>query len=168
MRNVGELCLLFALVCSGYGALVGITCRLWAHPWFKRAGFLCGIVAVACLSGAIVILGRALLITDFRYEYVASYSSTLLSWQYALSALWVGQAGSLLLWAWFLSLVTLLFRILPTRDELLRDSAFGILLANVLFLISVLVFAADPFKPSLGTPKEGLGLSPLLQHPSML
>jgi cytochrome c-type biogenesis protein CcmF len=134
----------------------------------KRAGILCGILAVACLSGAIVILGRALLIRDFSYEYVASYSSSLLSWQYALSALWVGQAGSLLLWAWFLNLVTLLFRILPTRDKLLRDAASGILLANVLFLISILIFAADPFKATLGTPKEGLGLSPLLQHPSML
>ncbi|HLN32551.1 MAG TPA: cytochrome c-type biogenesis CcmF C-terminal domain-containing protein [Gemmataceae bacterium] len=168
MRNIGELCLLMALVCSGYGAFTGIASRVWVHPWMKRAGFLCGIMAVACLSGAIVILGRALLIRDFDYEYVANYSSTLLSWQYALSALWVGQAGSLLLWAWLLSLVTLLFRILPTRDKLLRDAAFGILLANVLFLISILIFAADPFKPTLGTPKEGLGLSPLLQHPSML
>jgi cytochrome c-type biogenesis protein CcmF len=134
----------------------------------KRAGILCGIMAAACLSGAIVILGRALLIRDFHYEYVLSYSSKLLSWQYALSALWVGQAGSLLLWAWFLSVVTLLFRFLPARDKLLRDAASGILLANVLFLISILIFAADPFKPTLGTPKEGLGLSPLLQHPSML
>jgi cytochrome c-type biogenesis protein CcmF len=134
----------------------------------KRAALLCGIAAVACLSGAIAILGRALFLRDFQYEYVASYSSGLLSWQYALSALWVGQAGSLLLWAWLLSLIALLFRLLPTRDALLREAAFGILLANVLFLISILVFAADPFKPSLGNPTEGLGLSPLLQHPSMM
>jgi cytochrome c-type biogenesis protein CcmF len=134
----------------------------------KRAGIFCGIIAFACLSSAIFILGRALLIRDFHYEYVSSYSSRLLSWQYALSALWVGQAGSLLLWAWFLSLVTLLFRVLPTRDRLLRDAAFGILLTNVLFLTSILIFAADPFKPTLRTPNEGLGLNPLLQHPSML
>jgi cytochrome c-type biogenesis protein CcmF len=168
MRNVGELCLLMALVCSGYGAFVGIACRVWMHPWMKRAGILCGIMTVACLSSAVVILGRALLNRDFQYEYVANYSSRLLSWHYALSALWVGQAGSLLLWAWLLSLVTLLFRVLPAKDKVLRDAAFGILLANVLFLTSILIFAADPFKPALGTPKEGLGLSPLLQHPSML
>jgi cytochrome c-type biogenesis protein CcmF len=134
----------------------------------KRAALLCGIMAVACLTAAMSILARALLIRDFQYEYVASYSSGLLSWQYALAALWVGQAGSLLLWAWLLSLIALLFRLLPTRDALLREAAFGILLANVLFLISILVFAADPFKPSLGNPSEGLGLSPLLQHPSMM
>lgn len=168
MRNLGELCLLIALVCSGYGAFVGITCRFWANPWMKRAALLCGITAVVSLSAAIAILERALLLRDFQFEYVANYSSSLLSWQYALAALWVGQAGSLLLWAWFLSIVTLLFRILPTRDKLLRDAAFGILLSNVLFLIMILIFAADPFKPTLNTPNEGQGLSPLLQHPSML
>lgn len=167
MRNVGEVCLLIALVCSGYGAFVAIACGSWVPRRAQVAGLLCGTVAVACLSGAVIILGRALLARDFHYEYVASYSSTLLAWPFALSALWVGQAGSLLLWAWFLSVVALVFRTLPTRDEALRQVAFGILLANVLFLISILIFAADPFKPSLGTPKEGLGLSPLLQHPSM-
>jgi cytochrome c-type biogenesis protein CcmF len=168
MRDIGEICLLMALVCSGYGAFVGVAWRAWNRPWMRRATVLCGIATVVCLSCAMVILGRALLTRDFRFAYVASYSSNSLPWQYALSALWVGQAGSLMLWAWLLSMVTLLFRVLPTRDRLLRDVAFSILLANVLFLISILVFAADPFKSSLTTPKEGLGLSPLLQHPSML
>jgi cytochrome c-type biogenesis protein CcmF len=168
MRSIGQLCLLVSLLCSGYGAFVAIACREWVHPWLKRAGILCGLLAAACLSGAMVILGRALLIRDFQYEYVANYSSKLLPWPYALSALWVGQAGSLLLWAWLLSLVAVLFRFLPTRDRLLREVSFGFLLVNVLFLISILIFAADPFKQTLGTRNEGLGLSPLLQHPSML
>jgi cytochrome c-type biogenesis protein CcmF len=168
MRNVGEFCLLLALVCSGYGAFVGFALPVGIHPWMKRAGLFCGILTVACLSGAMVILGRALLMRDFQYEYVVSYSSRLLWWPYALSALWVGQAGSLLLWAWLLSLVAMLFRMLPTRDQLLRHAAFGVLLANVLFLVAILIFTADPFKPTLGTREEGLGLSPLLQHPAML
>ena len=71
----------------------------------------------------------------------------------------------MLLWTWLLCLVTLLFRILPTRDVGLRDSAFGVLLANALFLIVILIFAADPFKPSLGTPRQGLGLGPVAATP---
>ncbi len=31
-----------------------------------------------------------------------------------------------------------------------------------------MVFAADPMEPSLSIPREGLGMSPLLQHPAML
>src|SRR5579885_778864 len=111
MRNVGELCLLVAVVASGYGAFVGLACRIGTHPWYRRAALLCGILAVGCLTGAVVILSQALLSRDFQFEYVTHYASTLLPWHYALSALWVGQAGSLLLWAWFLSLVTLLFRV---------------------------------------------------------
>jgi cytochrome c-type biogenesis protein CcmF len=38
----------------------------------------------------------------------------------------------------------------------------------VCFLVAVMVFAADPMAPSLTTPTEGAGLSPLLQHPNML
>lgn len=41
-------------------------------------------------------------------------------------------------------------------------------MANVGFLIAMLVFAADPMKASVAERSEGLGLSPLLQHPSML
>jgi cytochrome c-type biogenesis protein CcmF len=43
-----------------------------------------------------------------------------------------------------------------------------VVLAYLAFLIAVLVFAADPMEPSLHPASEGLGLSPLLQHPSML
>ena len=31
-----------------------------------------------------------------------------------------------------------------------------------------MVFAADPMEPSLSIPRDGLGLSPLLEHPVML
>jgi cytochrome c-type biogenesis protein CcmF len=50
----------------------------------------------------------------------------------------------------------------------LRAPAFGLLMANVCFLIAIMVFAADPMKASLAARTEGMGLSPLLQHPSML
>ncbi|MDC0935996.1 cytochrome c-type biogenesis CcmF C-terminal domain-containing protein, partial [Pirellulales bacterium] len=111
----------------------------------------------------------ALLTKDFRFAYVAQYCSQLLPWHYGLSALWVGQAGSLLLWAWFLGLLAMLFRRLsPRRGDPLREATFGLLMAFYCFLIATMVFAADPMAGSIGTPREGAGLSPLLQHPAML
>ena len=41
-------------------------------------------------------------------------------------------------------------------------------MANVFFLVVVIVFAADPMAPSLIAANQGAGLSPLLQDPSML
>ncbi len=116
MRDIGKLCLLVALVCSGYGAFVCLAYRVRAHPFLKRASIACGIATLIAVTGAMAILARALLAKDFQYEYVADYTSKWLPWHYSLAALWAGQAGSLLLWTWLLCLVTLLFRILPTRD----------------------------------------------------
>ena len=88
---------------------------------------------------------------------------------HALLALWVGQAGSLLLWAWFAALLFLLFGYWPRQDDrTLRDHAFGIAMAYLCFLVAVMVFAADPVEQSISQPREGVGLSPLLQHPAML
>jgi cytochrome c-type biogenesis protein CcmF len=115
-----------------------------------------------------LVLAIALIQRDFHFDYVVRYTSQLLSWQYSLAALWVGQAGSLLLWAWFLAALAVAFRLLPAANVAVRDSAFGILMGYLAFLVAILVFAADPMQASLSAPKEGLGLSPLLQHPSMM
>lgn len=167
MRSVGQFCLLAALVSSGYAAFVHTAFRGRAGG-LRRAGTVCGLAAVACLTAVVAILGWALYRRDFSYDYVAHYSSRLLPWQFSISALWVGQAGSLLLWAWFLGAVAVALRLAPAADGRVRDTAFGIVLGHLAFLVAVLVFAADPMKPSLSPPAEGLGLSPLLQHPSML
>jgi cytochrome c-type biogenesis protein CcmF len=168
MQSLGRLCLPAAFVCSGYAAFVYLACRGRPGLRLSRAGTACAVAAFAALSGAVAVLAGALLAKDFTFDYVAQYSSRLLAWHYSLSALWVGQGGSLLLWAWILAGLALAFRFLPTQDAHLRDLAFGVVMATLWFLVLVLVFAADPLKPSLSAPAEGLGLGPLLQHPSML
>jgi cytochrome c-type biogenesis protein CcmF len=116
-----------------------------------------------------LILGWALVNKDFRFTYVAEYSSSLLPWHYSLSALWVGQAGSLLLWAWLCSVLGLAYWIRARRtDQEEADPTFGILMGYVCFLVTIMVFAADPMERSLAVPRDGAGLSPLLQHPAML
>ena len=115
------------------------------------------------------ILAAALLAKDFRFAYVAQYSSRSLAWYYALSAFWVGQAGSLLFWAWSVGVLAMIYRFWPRRTPSpLREPAFAILMAYQCFLVAIMVFGADPMQPSLTVPREGAGLSPLLQHPAML
>ena len=168
MRILGELCLLTAFVGSGYAAFA---CLLAQHQrWARlaRTGVWAAAVSCVALTGTLCVLAWGLIVKDFRFEYVAHYTSLQLPWYYTLSALWVGQAGSLLLWTWLLALLSIVFLLTAPREGRLRTGAFGILLANVCFLIAIMVFAADPMKASLATRSEGLGLSPLLQHPSML
>ena len=183
MRILGQFCLLTTLLCAGYAAFVCLAYRGRQHPFLRRLATIGGTTAWASLTGVVATLAYGLLTRDFSFDYVARYSSRLLSWHYALSALWVGQAGSLLLWAWLLAGLSLLFRLLPlfqhrpspvgekghgAGDTVLRDTAFGVLMLYLSFLTGLMVFAADPCQANVVVRQEGLGLSPLLQHPNML
>lgn len=173
MRIFGELCLLAAFVGAGYAAFA---CLIATHPRaarLARSGIGAAIFSCLALTGTLAALAWSLIVKDFQLEYVAHYTDRNLPWHYTLSALWVGQAGSLLLWTWLLALLSMLFLTTtrgtrPTELSRLWICSLGILLANVCFLTAIMVFAADPMKASLAPRSAGLGLSPLLQHPRML
>ena len=142
-----------------------------AHATLRRSGLWAGIASLVLLSLVMASLVFGLLVKDFRYAYVAQYSSRLLPWQYSVSSLWVGQAGSLLLWAWFVAAMSVLFLVTAAHHASLtelRVPTFGVLMMFCCFLVTTMVFAADPMARSLSPPSDGAGLSPILQHPSML
>jgi len=77
----------------------------------------------ALASGALLTLTSFLLFynlaaSNFRVEYVSHYTSRELPLFYKLSAFWGGQQGSLLLWAWLLSLFTVAVLLIYQRKNL--------------------------------------------------
>jgi cytochrome c-type biogenesis protein CcmF len=183
MTVVGQLCLLVAFASSGYASFAFIVAARSGRQTLRRIGAWAGSASVVALTVALTVLGYALYSKDFGFAYVAQYSSRLLPWHYSLSALWVGQAGSLLLWAWMLGVLSLVFRRQTNRRQVeaegserrrsstgdgLGDYSFGLLMAYLCFLTATMVFAADPMEPSVAPSSDGQGLSPLLQHPAML
>ncbi|MHC4401489.1 MAG: heme lyase CcmF/NrfE family subunit [Planctomycetota bacterium] len=169
MITLGQLCLLAAFVASGYAAFACITGRRRDHGALCRSGDVAAVAGVLALTVVTVILASALVAKDLRFAYVGRYTSSTLPWHYSLSALWVGQSGSLLLWALLLGILAVAYRFWPRPDpSRLREYVFGVLMAYLGFLVAIMVFAADPMEPSLTAPGPGAGLSPLLQHPAML
>ncbi len=169
MRLAGQLCLLGAFVGTGYAAFACILGWRNGQRAIRQSGVVSGVASLVALSVTAAILAHALLVKDFRFAYVAQYSSRLLPWQYSVSSFWVGQAGSLLLWTSFSAVLAMAFRFWPRCDKApLREPAFGVLMGFCCFLAAVMVFAADPMAPSLAPPDDGAGLSPILQHPAML
>lgn len=169
MTTIGQIFLLCAFVGSGYAAFACFTGWRHGQKTIAKTGAAAGLAGFVALTAVFSILAWALLVKDFRFAYVADYSSRLLPWHYSLSAIWVGQAGSLLLWAWFSGLLAVVYRFWPRRNASeLRQPAFGILMGCVCFLAAIMVFAADPMEASISNAAEGAGLSPLLQHPAML
>ncbi len=169
MRMMGQICLLAAFVGVSYSAFACVMGARWDRRDLLRTGLASAVGGVFALTLVVAVLSGALLVRDFSFNYVAQYSSRQLPWHYSLSALWVGQAGSLLLWAWMLGLLALVFRFWPWKQPSpIRDPAFGILMAYCGFLTATMVFAADPMEANIAPGEEGAGLSPLLQHPAML
>ena len=169
MTSLGQSCLLLAMICSGYSSFAAVLGTRGGNRGLARSAIVAALTALATLTIVIVLLACALVTKDFRFQYVAEYSDPLLPWHYSLSALWVGQAGSLLVWGWFVAVLAVIFRVTSRHGPReLGELAFGTQMTYLAFLLAIMVFAADPMAPSLAPGAKGEGLSPLLQHPAML
>ncbi len=169
MRIIGEICLLTAFVGSGFAAFACLSNARSGRRALEVWGRIASLAGFAALTALIALLAWALVTKDFSYNYVAQYTSRHLPWYYSLSALWVGQAGSLLLWAWFMGLLAVLFRFARTvTSDPTREVAFGLLMGYVCFLLAIMSFAANPMAANVVGGTEGAGLNPSLQHPAML
>ncbi|MCU0961355.1 MAG: cytochrome c biogenesis protein CcsA [Pirellulaceae bacterium] len=169
MILLGHVFLLIALIAAGYASFTSFAGAQAFRSGKSTATVPSVVAAVLALTVVLVVLSAALLTQDFRFAYVAEYASGELPWHYALSALWVGQAGSLLLWTWLSGLVALAYLIHARHDAAaMRLRTTGVLMAYVCLLTAIMVFAADPTRASLTASAEGIGLSPLLLHPAML
>ena len=166
---LGQIALLVAMVGSGYACFACLLGAWSEHAGLARSGRYAAALAMAALTTTASVLTWALLTGDQRLAYVARYSSPDLPRHYALAAFWVGQAGSLLLWAWLAGMAMLLLQIsLRRRQSPLSDPALGILAGYLCFLVVLMTFGADPMKLASPAAAPGPGLVPELRHPAML
>ena len=95
-----------------------------------------------------LLLLAAFLAHDFGNVYVYEHSSRALSAVYTISALWAGNAGSLLLWLLLLAIfTTIACRRARRRDPGFAAMATAVLSAMTLFFSLLLLFGpqCDPF-----------------------
>jgi cytochrome c-type biogenesis protein CcmF len=125
----------------------------------------------ALLTGCVVIIEIAFAGNDFSFNIVAQHSSIETPSGYKLAAMWSSQEGSLLLWAFVLSIAASA-ALYATRNRL-RDLvpwATAVMMGIAAFFTGLMLFApgVDPFATLDPAPANGVGLNPLLQHPSMM
>jgi len=186
--NLGYTALLLALLCSFYAI---VSARVYINnnklQWVDSARN--AVLAVwFLLTFACLILVYLLTNEHFEIEYVASVSSRAMPWYLKATALWGGQAGSLLFWSWLMSSYTGIVMLRDWSKE--RDIQPYVITASMLtlaFFVSLNVFVENPFNvlwiDSFGnitssmmrpdaslmfTPNDGAGLNPLLRHPGMI
>ncbi len=102
---------------------------------------------------------------DFRYQYVASYSSLAMPGRFLYAAFWGGQEGTFLLWA--LLTATLGLVLMRVRHPLVPGAMFFLNLPLV--MLGLVTVMRGPFLlfPNGMAPADGQGLNPLLQDPWM-
>ncbi|MGA3135887.1 MAG: cytochrome c-type biogenesis CcmF C-terminal domain-containing protein [Terracidiphilus sp.] len=178
MAAFGSFALLIALALAAYNLLAGaLALRLIATgqpaaisperlaDTARRAG-IAGFVAVTAAAFALV---WSVFANDFSIAYITEHSNRALPGAYKFSALWSGQEGSLLLWAWLLAAYGVVLRLTHKTDVKLYAYAGTILAGIQAFFLAVLNFAAPPFALLQGAvPDDGNGLNPLLQYPEMV
>ncbi|WP_088036638.1 heme lyase CcmF/NrfE family subunit [Evansella clarkii] len=127
-------------------------------------------LAIFILASISMLLMFILLGTSqFQFEYVYQYTSSDLPLLYKLSALWAGNAGSLLLWTFFL---TMYAAMVGYSKKMVRNPMtpyiIAIMTLNTIFFYLILAFVTKPFMLLDGVPPEGRGLNPMLQDPGMI
>jgi cytochrome c-type biogenesis protein CcmF len=172
MALFGSFALLLALALSVYCVLAGIAALWGSGPGFARVGETArraGIAAFIACTAAAAALVVAVFSNDFSLAYIVRHSNRDLPGAYKFSALWSGQEGSLLFWAWLLAGYGFLVRLRHKVDKRLFAYASVIIAAVQVFFFLLLNVAAKPFTLTQGQiPADGNGLNPLLQYPEMV
>jgi cytochrome c-type biogenesis protein CcmF len=175
MTLLGEFALWAALLLGLWSVAIAFSGRWHSRPELSQSVIRSVYAVAGCLLVASISLWKGLITHDFNIEYVAAYTSRNLPSYYVFSAFWAGQKGSLLFWAVVLSLFASAAQLLtPRRYAHLMPYVAGVTTAVVVFFVSVMLFAADPFERLGFMPADGRGLNPQLQnvgmviHPPML
>src|SRR5512139_1298066 len=160
--TLGSIFLALGLI----GSVVAVIALIWGYRMGEEqgegvtnVGYLATFAVLASMTISVVIMVSSFFQQNFYLRYVAENHSTdvsSLSWLYKLSAPWAGREGSLMFWAWLLSIFIayVAYRRLHVTDRL---SSMGIMVASIvqfLFLVSLFFEKNNPFKLS---PAEWLG-----------
>jgi cytochrome c-type biogenesis protein CcmF len=182
LSTLGNLLLALASI-SALGSIAAISFTSFAgkSDTSRITGHVLTFVSTAFTSLATLLLLTGFLGENFKLEYVAYNHPTIVgpwSWLYKVSGVWAGREGSLLFWAWLLSLFAawVAYRFLSKRDRL-ATTALGIMnFVQLFFLTALFIPLNNPFKllppeyldPTTGKLLIEASMNPLLQTWAMI
>jgi cytochrome c-type biogenesis protein CcmF len=121
------------------------------------------------ITACMLLLVYAFLTFDFSVRYVANNTNLGTPFYYRITALWGALEGSIILWAWMLSLYTLIMvtRYRRTQPQL-YPWTLAVMLSISAFFLLVMTIPAPPFERLSPIPADGRGLNPLLEDSGMI
>src|SRR5215207_8729274 len=177
MGALGQICIVGAFGLALYAvvsSVVGVRTRTRV---LVASGEHAAWAVTALITAASLTLLTAFAVHDFSLRYVWEHSSRAMSMDLVLAAFYSGQQGSLLYWAWTLSIFTAIVlwqQRRPGPHRVFVPYVIAVLMAIAAFMTLLLGFVATPFEVLPRAPADGVGLNPLLYdegmriHPPML
>lgn len=166
--ELGQFGLVLALVVAILQGTIPLVGAARGNLPQMRFASSAGLVQFLAVTLSFVALTIGYVGSDFTIINVAGNSHSLKPMLYKISGVWGNHEGSLLLWAWILSMfgfaVALFGRQLPSSLKARVLAIQGLI--GVGFLLFIL-FTSNPFERLDPAPFEGQGLNPLLQDPGL-
>ena len=170
MPGIGSAALVVALMVALYAAIVAlIGARTGRRELVVSARR--GFYAIAgLLTLCFVLVESAFLRGDFSWAIVAERSSDTTPTFYKVTGMWSTQEGSLLLWAFLLSVYgSIALYVTRNKHREIVPYAIAVLSGIAAFFIALMVvWGETPFATITPVPENGQGLTPLLRHPAMM
>lgn len=169
IADLGYLALLIAFVVSIYAAFAGWYGSRQQDPRWVESGRNAVILVLPLVTVAAGTLIISLLNNDFSIEYVWRVSSIEMPTYLKVTALWGGQAGSLLFWNFLLAAFAAVVMARKwNADRVLMPYVIMVMSFSQIFFLGISAFIENPFARMMVVPPDGNGLNPLLRHPGMI
>jgi cytochrome c-type biogenesis protein CcmF len=137
--------------------------------WFKQNFYLLSSLTMSLTISLFLLLEYCFLNDYYDFIYVWSYSNSTLPIIFKIVAIWAGEAGSIMTWMVFNSIVIFFYRLNNQNKEdiVFRLSVVISLSISVIFLL--ILFSYNPFRIETPIPPiNGKGLDPSLISPLMI
>jgi cytochrome c-type biogenesis protein CcmF len=188
VANLGYGALLITALISAYGIGAAIYGALGNRPRWVDSARNAMLLTFPLITLSAISLIVLLVTNSFEVQYVSSVTSRSMPVYLKVTALWGGQQGSLLFWAWLMSAFTTAVTLRKwDRDREFLPWVVAVGLITLLFFLFLVLAFENPFvrfwqtqslqivpamfQPGGGTlftPADGSGLNPLLRHPGMI
>jgi len=183
--GLGALIISFLVSLYGIGASIyGL--RMKREDWVEsaRRAMLLTFPLITLVSLVLIYL---LVTGHYELSFVYSVTNDSMPLYLRITALWGGQAGSLVFWSWLLAAFTSAVTLRKwDRDREFLPWVVIVALVTLAFFLALVLFFENPFNRFWATPtgevealfqpanavpiypSNGQGLSPLLRHPGMI
>src|SRR5216683_1616886 len=177
MASLGQICIVGAFGLALYAIVSSVVGVRLKNRELIASGQHAAWAVTALITAASLTLLTALAVHDFSLRYVWEHSNRAMPLDLVLAAFYSGQQGSLLYWAWTLSVfsaIVLWQQRRPGNHRVLMPYVVAVLMTIEAFMTLLLCFVASPFEALARPPVDGAGLNPLLYdegmriHPPML